>query len=717
MSDKHYARILVTAALPYANGPAHLGHIAGAYLPADIYCRYQRLMGRDVVFICGSDEHGVPIILRARQDGVSPQVVVDRYHTMLRDGFAGFGISFDYYGRTSSPMQRETSQQFFRVMAQKHAFVLKQESQLYDPEAQMFLADRFVRGTCPNCGNPDAYGDQCERCGRTLSPKELIEPRSAITQARPELRETTHWYLPLGAQQGWLETWMESHPDWKTNVVGQARSWLKEGLTDRSMTRDLPWGVPIPDDVAKAAGVDASGKVLYVWFDAPIGYISATREWAAEQGDPERWKAYWQDNETKLVHFIGKDNIVFHTLIFPAMLKLHGGYVLPENVPANEFLNLEGQKFSTSRNFAVWAQDALDAFPVDYLRYALIGVLPETKDSDFSWKEMQARVNNELADALGNFVNRSLTFAKRFFGGKVPSLQNPSALDREMLAALAETPARMGEHIEHYRFREAANTMMALARQANKYFNDSEPWATREKDPQRCANTIHVALQVSAGLSILSEPLLPTSAAKMRKMLGFDDSTAPALRGGASPGRVRSSTRAQTSAEAGLCFKDAARSLLVAGAELGEPEILFAKIEDAAIQVQLDKLYANRPVAPAAAANQAPHAPLGATIEYDDFAKLDLRVALVVSAEPVPKSKKLLRCQVDLGFEKRQVLAGVAEYLKPEDLVAKKVVMVANLAPRKMLGLESQGMLLMAKNRDGKLVPVMTEGEPGATVA
>jgi methionyl-tRNA synthetase len=470
------------------------------------------------------------------------------------------------------------------------------------------------------------------------------------------------------------------------------------------MTRDLSWGIPVPEDVARAAGVDASGKVLYVWFDAPIGYISATREWATQQGNPERWRDYWQDDGTKLVHFIGKDNIVFHTLIFPAMLKLHGGYVLPENVPANEFLNLEGQKFSTSRNWGVWSQDALDAFPADYLRYALLGILPETKDADFTWKDFQARVNNELADALGNFVNRSLTFAKRFFGGKVPALTNPSQLDREMLAALAETPARMGEHIEHYRFREAGNAMMALARQANKYFNDSEPWATREKDPQRCANTIHVALQVSAGLSILCEPLLPTSAAKMRKMLGL--------------GHLRSSARSETSSDAGLCFKDAARSLLTAGATLGDPEILFAKIEDAAIQVQLDKLYANKPAAPAAAAaNQAPYTPLGTTIEYDDFAKLDLRVALVVSAEPVPKSKKLLRCQVDLGFEKRQVLAGVAEYLKPEDLTGKKVVMVANLAPRKMLGLESQGMLLMAKNRDGKLVPVMTEGEPGATVA
>jgi methionyl-tRNA synthetase len=705
--DKHYTRFLVTAALPYANGPAHLGHLAGAYLPADIYCRYQRLMGREVAFICGSDEHGVPIILRARQDGVSPQVIVDRYHVMLRDAFAAFGMSFDHYGRTSSPRHHETSQAFFRAMAKQGAFTLKAESQLYDPEAQMFLADRFVRGTCPTCGNPDAYGDQCERCGRTLSPKELIDPRSAITDARPELRETTHWYLPLGDQQAWLTQWLDSHPEWKTNVLGQAKSWLSEGLADRSMTRDLPWGVAVPDDVAEAAGVDAKGKVLYVWFDAPIGYVSATREWAEQRGDADLWKRYWKPDgtdTTKLVHFIGKDNIVFHCLIFPAMLKLHGGYVLPEDVPANEFLNLEGQKLSTSRGWAVWAHEALEAFPADYLRYALLGVLPETRDSDFSWKEMQARVNNELADTLGNFVNRALAFAKRFFDGVLPPLADPSDLDREMLAALAATPAIVGDHVEHYRFREAGNAWMALARHGNKYFNDSQPWATRTSDPQRCANTIHVALQVSAGLSILIEPFLPFTAAKIRGMLAL--------------ARVRSSERSGD--DQGLDFKDAAQPLLSAGQRLGEPEILFQKIEDAAIEAQLEKLRATSASAAAskaANAGDAPYEPVAAPIVYDDFAKLDLRVALVVAAEPVPKSKKLLRCQVDLGFERRQVLAGVAEHLAPADLIGKKVVMVANLAPRKMLGLDSQGMLLMAKDRDGKLVPVTTEGEPGATVA
>ncbi len=697
MADDEYARILVTAALPYANGPAHLGHIAGAYLPADIYCRYQRLMGRDVRFICGSDEHGVAIMMRARQEGISPQALVDRYHPVLRDAFAKLGVSFDYYGRTSSQRHRETSQDFFRHMAQQGAFTLKSEPQLYDPEAKMFLADRFVHGTCPSCGYQDAYGDQCEKCGRTLSPKELIGPRSAITNAKPELRETTHWYLSLSGQQPWLEQFLDAHPDWKTNVLGQARSWLKEGLVDRSMTRDLSWGVPVPADVAQAAGVDASGKVLYVWFDAPIGYISATREWAEQQGDPEAWKPYWQAEDTKLVHFIGKDNIVFHCIIFPAMLHMHGGYVLPGDVPANEFLNLEGKKLSTSRGWAVWLHEALEAFPPDYLRYALLSVLPETKDSDFSWKDMQARVNNELADTFGNLVNRTVTFAKRFLQGTVPDCDWGTRGSPEIADAFEHAPGQIGSHIEHYRFREAGNVVMDFARRANKYFNDEAPWATRERDPQKCAETIYVCLQICASLSILCEPFLPFTAQRMRKMLNL----AP----------VRSSERAGAS---GLGWSDASRYLLPAGQRLGEPEILFTKIEDAAIQVQLDKLLATQQGARAAA---LPYPPLGAPIQYDDFAKLDLRVGLVLAAEPVPKSKKLLRCDVDLGFEQRQVLAGVAEHLRPEDLVGKKLVVVANLAPRKMLGLESQGMLLMAKNREGKLLPVTSDGEPGSTVA
>jgi methionyl-tRNA synthetase len=701
MAEQNHGRLLVTAALPSANGPLHLGHIAGAYLPADIYCRYKRLLGEeDMVFICGSDEHGVTIMMKARQEGVTPQQIVDRYHPMLRDAFTAFGMSFDYYGRTTSPRHHETSQAFFRTMAQKNAFVLKSEAQLYDPKAQMFLADRFVRGTCPTCGNKDAYGDQCEQCGRTLSPQELIDPRSAITDAAPQRRETTHWYLPLGKQQGWLEhEWIAKHPDWKPNVLGQAKSWLKEELTDRSMTRDIPWGIPVPEDVAKAAGVDAKGKVLYVWFDAPIGYISATREWAEQQGKPELWKEYWQRDDTKLVHFIGKDNIVFHCLIFPAMLHLHGGYVLPDNVPANEFLNLEGQKLSTSRGWAVWLHEALEAFPPDYLRYALLSVIPETKDSDFVWKEMQARVNNELADTLGNFVNRTVTFAKRFFDGKVPSCDATAKASAQIAEAFAAKPSSIGRCIEQYRFREAGNELMEFARMANKYFNDEAPWATRDSDPRKCAETIYTALQICASLSILCEPFLPFSAQKIRNMLNLSG--------------VRSSERGGGK---GLGWKDASRYLLPTGQPLGEPEILFSKIEDAAIQAQIDKLHAgHRPAA--AAATAVAYAPLGAPIQFDDFEKLDLRVGLVTASEPVPKSKKLLRCEVDLGFEKRQVLAGVAEHLKPEELVGKKVIVVVNLAPRKMLGLESQGMLLMAKNREGKLVPVTADSEPGSTVS
>jgi methionyl-tRNA synthetase len=590
-------------------------------------------------------------------------------------------------------------------MASKNAFSLQTAPQLYDETAKMFLADRFVRGTCPTCANPNAYGDQCEKCGRTLSPSELIEPRSTLTDEKPVSRDTTHWLLSLAQQQGWLEQWMESHPTWKPNVLGQARSWLKQGMVDRSMTRDLSWGVPVPDDIGKAAGVDVSSKVLYVWFDAPIGYISATREWAEQKGDPERWKQYWQRDDTKLVHFIGKDNIVFHTLIFPVMLHMHGGYVLPDNVPANEFLNLEGQKFSTSRGWAVWLHDALEAFPPDYIRYALLGNLPETKDADFSWKDFHARINNELADTFGNFVNRSVAFCHRFLGANVPPLVDPSALDREMLAALAAAPGQIGALIEEYRLRDAGSALMALARQANKYFNDSAPWSSRTSNPSQCANTIHVALQVAASLSVLAEPFLPFTAARMRSMLGVEN--------------VRSSERAER--DIGRGWNEAARALLTAADPIGQPEILVHKLEDSAIQTQLDKLDAARSAANTAAQASTGHAalyePEAAQIQYDDFTKLDLRIGRVVSAEPVLKSKKLLRCQVDLGFERRQVLAGVAEYLKPEDLIGKSVVVVANLAPRKMLGLESRGMLLMAKNREGKLVPVLGDSEPGSTVA
>ncbi len=696
MTDRTYERILVTAALPYANGPIHVGHLAGAYLPADIYCRYQRLAGRDVVFICGSDEHGVPIMLRARSEGVSPQEVVDRYHAMIAEAFRGFGMSFDHYGRTSSVVHRETSQGFFRKLAEDGRFVKRTDEQLYDPEAKLFLADRFVRGTCPSCGYEDAYGDQCERCGRSLSPSELIAPRSAITNATPVLRETTHFYLPLADHQRWVEEWIAQQKDWKPNVLGQVRSWLSDGLGDRAMTRDLPWGVPLPADVAEKEGIDPEGKVLYVWFDAPIGYISTTREWAAAQGDPDRWRTYWQDEGTKLVHFIGKDNIVFHCIIFPVMLKLHGGYVLPENVPANEFLNLKGAKFSTSRGVAVWLHEYLEDFPPDYLRYTLTRIMPETRDADFGWEDFQALVNNELADTLGNFVNRALTFANKYFDGKLPPLDEPNERDREALAAMEGYPARVAEHIERFRFREAIGEAMALARLGNKYFNDSEPWATRKSDMRACGNTIHVSLQLCASLGILFEPFLPFSCARVRRMLRLEGARSSAPGGGGDA----------------LGWEAAARPLLSAGHQLGEAEILFTKLEDETIQAQIQKLQ-QRAAPPEP---ERPFAPPGEPIEYDDFAKLDLRVGVVKEAEKVPKSKKLVRCLVDLGFEERQVLAGVAEHLAPEQLVGRKVLVVANLKPRKMLGLESRGMLLMAEDREGTLVPATADAEPGSTV-
>lgn len=712
MPDTPYQRTLVTAALPYANGPIHLGHLAGAYLPADLYCRYARLKGRDVVFVCGSDELGAAIVMRAFAEGVTPQSIVDEYHALIEATFRRFKMSFDYYGRTTSSVHRATSQDFFRRLAEQEVFKLKTQQQLYDPEAGLFLADRFVRGTCPVCGYEGAYGDQCENCGSSLSPEELIEPRSTLSGATPEPRETTHWFLPLGDFQPRLEAYIAGHGDWKTNVLGQIKSWFAEGLKDRAITRDIPWGVPVPPDVAEAAGVDAEGKVIYVWFDAPIGYISATKEWAAEQGDPDRWKRYWQDEAARLIHFVGKDNIVFHCLMFPAMLMAHGDFVVPDDVPANEFLNLEGQKFSTSRGWAVWAHEALGDFAPDLLRYALATTLPETKDADFSWKEFQGRVNGELADVLGNFVNRAMTFATRYFGGAVPPLENPSTADREVLERLAQFPDRVGAAYDAFRNREAVFETMALARLGNKYFNDTEPWHTRKGNPQACANTIHVSLQLCAALGILIEPVLPDSAAALRRVLRLADVRAgvplPEPEAGA----------------ATLGWDDAARPLLQAGHALGEAEILFHKIEDAAVEAQLRKLEERadaareRTATPDEEAEEhaAPYAPLKEEIVYDDFAKLDLRLGTVAVAERVPKADKLLRLEVDLGFERRQVLAGVAEQMAPEDLVGRKVVVVANLKPRTLRGLESQGMVLMAEDRDGRLAPVGASGEQGAVV-
>lgn len=675
-------RILVTSALPYANGPIHLGHLAGAYLPADIFVRYHRLKGDDVIYICGSDEHGVPIMLRARSEGVSPQVVVDRYHELNKKSFEAFGMSFDYYGRTSSPVHHKTSQDFFRVLADKDVFILKTEKQLYDPEAKMFLADRFIVGTCPYCGYENAYGDQCEKCGRSLSPADLINPRSAITNAKPILKETTHWYLPLAKFQKQLEEWIDTHPNWKPNVLGQVRSWFNDGLADRAVTRDLPWGVPVPEDVAKKYGVDASGKVLYVWFDAPIGYISATKEWAEKQGQPDLWKEYWQDENTRLVHFIGKDNIVFHCLIFPAMLMTHGDFVLPEDVPANEFLNLEGNKLSTSRNYAVWLDDYLQRFDPDPLRFVLASILPETKDSDFSWKDFQARHNNELADIYGNFINRTLTFAHKYFDGKVPSLGTLSDLDKELIDRLQKAPGRLGALIDKYQMRAYVRELMDLARFANKYFNDKEPWKTRKDDLQSCATTINLCLQTVATLSVLSEPVLPFTSREIWKILNLDFTPA---------------------------WDDFLNKRLEEGHVLGKAKILFKKIEDDVIEAEIQKLQK-------ALKGKEEAEPQEEKIDYELFQKIKLKVAEVVKAEPIPKSKKLLKLQLQLGNEQRQIVAGIAEHYKPEELIGKKIIIVANLKPAKLFGVESNGMLLAA-SADGKmsLLTIMDDSMPSGS--
>ena len=666
MSEK----ILVTSALPYANGPIHLGHLAGAYLPADIFVRYHRLAGDDIVYICGSDEHGVPIMLRARKEGVSPQEIVDRYHAIIKKSFERFGMSFDYYGRTSSPVHYETSQAIFRKMAARGEFNLKKEKQLYDPQAKIFLADRFVRGTCPKCGYEDAYGDQCEKCGTSLSPADLINPRSAITNARPEMRETTHWYLALERYQQELEAWIDSRKGWKSNVLGQIKSWFSDGLRDRAVTRDLPWGVPVPEDVAREAGVDAEGKVLYVWFDAPIGYISATREWAAEQGDPERWKKYWQQQDTRLIHFIGKDNIVFHCLIFPAVLKAHGDFVLPENVPANEFLNLEGDKLSTSRDYAVWLHDYLEKFEADSLRYCLASIMPETKDADFSWKDFQARHNNELADILGNFLNRTLTFAHRYFEGKVPAAATRDAQDDALIERLKEAPGKLGALIDGHQYKNYVREVMDLARGANKYFNDKAPWKTRKEAPDVCATTIHYCLQTAYALSVLFDPLLPFTGKKIRGQLNRPED---------------------------FSWADAAELSMKEGHSLNPPEIVFKKIEDNLIAGEIERLQKNKN----STSSQEEEESLP-EITLDDFKKLDLRTARIVKAERVPKTDKLMKIELDVGGESRTIVSGIAQQYEPGELEGRDIIIIANLKPVKLRGIESRGMLLSAE-KDGRL--------------
>jgi methionyl-tRNA synthetase len=660
-------RILVTSALPYANGPIHLGHLAGAYLPADIFVRYHRLNKKDIIFICGSDEHGVPILLRARKENVSPQEIVDRYHERNKNSFHNFGINFDYYGRTSSKVHHETSQEFFRTLAQKENFVLKTDEQLYDSEAKIFLADRFVRGECPNCQFPEAYGDQCEKCGSSLSPMDLVNPRSAITNSKPVLKKSTHWYLPLAKFQPELEKWVKKHPEWKTNVLGQIRSWFDQGLKDRAVTRDLPWGVEIPKDVAQRAGVEADGKVLYVWFDAPIGYISATKEWAAEKGNPDLWKEYWQRDDTRLIHFIGKDNIVFHCIIFPAMLHAHGDYVLPENVPANEFLNLEGDKLSTSRNYAVWLEDYLNNFEPDSLRYCLASNLPETKDSDFSWKDFQARNNNELADILGNFINRTLTFCAKNFDGCVPTPGKYDTEDKALINTLKTAPDRIGKLIDSFLLRQAVKEMMDVTRFANKYFNDKKPWESIKNNRDKCATTIYLALETVKSLSILFDPIIPFTGIKIREILNLEQKYNPEW------------------SQSGILS-------LKPGHKLKKPQIIFKKIENEEIERELDKLKlgGEEKIAPES----------NTVISIDDFKKVDLIVAEICSVEPVKKADRLLKMTVDIGPEKRQIIAGIAKHYKVDQLIGKKIVIVKNLAPAKIKGEVSRGMLLAAKSDD-----------------
>lgn len=698
-----YKRILVTAALPYANGPIHIGHLAGCYIPADIYVRYQRARKRDVLLIGGSDEHGVPITIRAMKEGISPQQVVDRYHAEIKSGFENFGISFDIYSRTSNKIHYETASGFFTNLYDKGLFEEKESEQFYDEQKEMFLADRYIMGTCPVCGHPDAYGDQCEKCGSSLSPDQLINPRSAFSDSTPVKKKTTHWFFPLQQYETWLKEWvLEGHKDWKSNVYGQCKSWLDSGLQSRAMTRDSNWGVPVPLP-------DAKGKVLYVWFDAPIGYISATKELTGE------WEKYWKQEDTKLVHFIGKDNIVFHCIIFPAMLKAHGGYVLPDNVPANEFLNIEGDKISTSRNWAVWLNEYLEDFPgqQDALRYVLCSNLPETKDNDFTWKDFQDKVNSELVAVFGNFINRSFVLMHKLCNGKVPPFHNEliDDFDKAIITEIAAAKKKVEESLETYHFREALFAIIDLSRKGNKYLQDKEPWikaSTLQKKATELSeeekkqlqnqidNCLHICLQLTANLSILINPFLPHTAKKMLHMMKV--------------------------VEKMLDWENAgSMKLLSVGYSLRAPELLFRKIEDEEIEKQIEKLKENaRKSNPETKeAPQTKFAELKPEIVYDDFAKLDLRTGKILSAEKVKKTDKLMKLEVDLGFETRTIVSGIAEHFSAEDLTGRQVVVVANLAPRKMKGIESKGMILLAEDENGKLIFINPDEEvnPGSGVS
>ncbi|TVZ52514.1 methionine--tRNA ligase [Dokdonia sp. Hel_I_53] len=680
-------RFTITAALPYTNGPIHIGHLAGVYVPADIYARYQRMQGADVAFICGSDEHGVPITIKAKKEGVTPQDVVDKYNAIIKKSFEDFGITFDNYSRTSAKIHHDTASEFFKNMYDQGKFVEETNEQLYDAEANQFLADRFVTGTCPKCGYEEAYGDQCESCGTSHNATDLINPKSAITGAVPTLKETKHWFLPLDQYNDFFKEWIiKGHKkDWKTNVYGQCKSWIDDGLRPRAVTRDLDWGIPVPVE-------GADGKVLYVWFDAPIGYISSTKEWAAREG--KDWEPYWKDENTKLLHFIGKDNIVFHCLIFPAMLKGHGEYILPDNVPANEFLNLEGRKLSTSKNWAVWLHEYLEEFPdqQDVLRYVLTANAPESKDNDFTWKDFQTRNNSELVAIFGNFINRVTVLTHKYYDGSIPEPGAFNALDTEVLDAIKAYPAVIGSSIEKYRFRESQIEFMNLARLGNKYLADEEPWKTIKTDEERTKTVMYVALQIAAALSVLSEPLLPHTSGKLKDILNVSSSAD----------------------ENALQWSDISSKevLLPAGHTINKSQLLFSKIEDSQIQVQLDKLEASKAANEAeATAENAVVEPQKDTITFDDFTKLDMRVGTIIGAEKMKKTKKLLILKVDTGIDVRTIVSGIAESFTPEEVIGKQVTVLVNLAPRALRGVESEGMILMTEDASGKLVFVNPDTE------
>ncbi len=663
------ARYTITSALPYANGPIHIGHLAGVYVPADIYARYLRLKGEEVLFIGGSDEHGVPITIKARQQGVTPQDIVDRYHGIIKKSFEDFGISFDIYSRTSAPIHHETASAFFKKLYKEGKFIEKSSEQYYDEENHQFLADRYITGTCPHCGYEKAYGDQCESCGTSLSPLELINPKSALSGNVPVLKETKHWYLPLNEYEGWLTEWiLEGHKnDWKPNVYGQVKSWLDQGLQPRAVTRDLSWGVEIPIE-----GIE--GKVLYVWFDAPIGYISASREWSEKTG--KDWEPFWKSDDSKLVHFIGKDNIVFHCIIFPVMLKAEGSYIMPDNVPANEFMNLENNKISTSRNWAVWLHEYLEEFPnkQDVLRYVLTANAPETKDNDFTWKDFQARNNNELLAVFGNFVNRTLVLTKKYFEGVVPERGALTAEDVQVLKTMADFPAKIAKSIELYRFREALSELMNLARLGNKYLTENEPWKIFKTDPDRVKTVMNISLQITANLAVLSEPFLPFTSKKLYKMLNLKNKT---------------------------WDKAGDPDVLKSEHQLNNPGFLFEKIEDSQVEAQVQKLLNTKKQNEMA---EVKAAPAKEEIEFDDFMKMDIRTGTILEAEKVPKTKKLLKLKIDTGIDQRTVVSGIAEYYEPEKIIGKQVSILVNLKPRKLRGIVSQGMILMAEDKDGKLV-------------